>query len=102
MDGRFGTVRRMTRIDRVATVQARIGWKALTANEYQEEGYAFLATPNIKGPSIDFENVNFISAFRYEESPELKLQVGDVLLSQGWEHPEVSPTAYGSYRAPRP
>lgn len=71
-----------TRVDRVATVNARIGWKALTASEYQPTGYAFLATPNIKSESIDFENVNYIDAYRYEESPELKLRLGDVLLAK--------------------
>lgn len=71
-----------TRLDRVATVNARIGWKALTAAEYQTDGYAFLATPNIKNSEIDFTNVNYISEFRYNESPELKLQVGDVLLTK--------------------
>ncbi len=71
-----------TRIDRVATVNARIGWKALTASEYQPDGYAFLATPNIKPEMIDFENVNYISEYRYEESPELKLKPGDVLLAK--------------------
>ena len=71
-----------TRIDRVATVNARIGWKALTASEYQPDGYAFLATPNIKSETIDFENVNYISEYRYEESPELKLMPGDVLLAK--------------------
>lgn len=70
------------RVDRVATVNARIGWKALTAAEYQPEGYAFLATPNIKNREIDFENVNYISQFRYDESPELKLAEGDVLLAK--------------------
>jgi type I restriction enzyme S subunit len=69
-----------TRVDRVATVNARIGWKALTASEYQPEGYVFLSTPNIKSSIIDFENVNYITAYRYEESPELKLMTGDVLL----------------------
>lgn len=68
------------RVDRVASVHARIGWKALTADEYQPEGYVFLSTPNIKEKEIDFENVNYISEFRYEESPDLKLAVGDVLL----------------------
>jgi type I restriction enzyme, S subunit len=71
-----------TRVDRVATVNARIGWRALTASEYQTEGYAFLATPNIKSGAIDFENVNYINKYRYEESPELKLQPGDVLLAK--------------------
>lgn len=72
----------LTRVDRVASVNARIGWKALTAAEYQEEGYAFLATPNIKFTEIDFKDVNFISEFRYEESPDLKLTVGDILLAK--------------------
>ena len=71
-----------TRLDRVASVNARIGWRALTAAEYQDEGYAFLATPNIKPSSIDFEDVNFISKFRFDESPELKLQTDDVLLAK--------------------
>ncbi|MEV6502395.1 restriction endonuclease subunit S [Streptomyces prunicolor] len=71
-----------TRVDRVATVNARIGWKALTAAEYQADGYAFLSTPNIKGSEIDFSNVNYISEFRYEESPELQLKTGDVLLAK--------------------
>jgi type I restriction enzyme S subunit len=63
-------------------VSARIGWKALTAAEYVPEGYVFLATPNIKTAAIDFGNVNYISEFRYKESPELALQLGDVLLAK--------------------
>lgn len=72
----------LARVDRVASVNARIGWKALTAAEYQPEGVPFLATPNIKGSEIDFDEVNYIPEWRYEESPELKLRVGDVLLAK--------------------
>ena len=54
----------------------------MTASEYQPEGYVFLATPNIKSGEIDFENVNYINKHRYEESPELKLHLGDVLLAK--------------------
>lgn len=72
----------VTRVDRVATVKARIGWKALTADEYQDDGYVFLNTPNIKGVDIDFEDVNYISQFRWDESPELQLRNGDVLLAK--------------------
>lgn len=71
-----------SRLGAVASIRARIGWKALTASEYLDDGYVFLATPNIKSPKIDFENVNFISDFRYRESPELQLQMGDVLLAK--------------------
>jgi type I restriction enzyme S subunit len=63
-------------------VHARIGWKALTADENVADGFVFLSTPNIKSAAIDFENVNYINRYRYDESPELKLELGDVLLAK--------------------
>lgn len=63
-------------------VRARLGWKGLKAEEYVDDGFVFLATPNIKGLNIDFENVNFINEYRYNESPEIQLRVGDVLLAK--------------------
>jgi type I restriction enzyme S subunit len=70
------------RLGDVTTVKARLGWKGLKAEEYVENGYAFLATPNLKGRHIDFENVNYITEERYEESPEIMLQEGDVLVAK--------------------
>ena len=63
-------------------VRARLGWKGLKADEYVDDGYVFLATPNIKDNNIDFNNVNYISKQRYEESPEIMLTEGDVLLTK--------------------
>jgi type I restriction enzyme S subunit len=63
-------------------VRARLGWKGLKAEEYVDDGFVFLSTPNIKGMTIDFENVNYIDEYRYKESPEIKLQIGDVLLAK--------------------
>ena len=37
------------------TVKARLGWKGLKAEEYIEDGFIFLATPNLKANQIDFE-----------------------------------------------
>ncbi|MBX5197520.1 restriction endonuclease subunit S [Rhizobium sp. NZLR10] len=71
-----------SRIDFQCTVKARLGWKGLTASEYVDEGYVFLATPNIKGKEIDFENVNYINEQRYLESPEIMIEPGDVLLAK--------------------
>lgn len=68
------------RLGSIATVKARLGWKGLKAEEYVDEGYIFLSTPNLKGEEIDFENVNYITKERYEESPEIMLRVGDVLM----------------------
>ena len=63
-------------------VKARLGWKGLKAEEYVEDGYVFLATPNIKNSEIDFKNVNYITQERYEESPEIMLEEGDVLVTK--------------------
>lgn len=72
----------VSRLGFEAWVRARLGWKGLKAEEYVDAGFIFLATPNIKEAKIDFENVNYISEDRYEESPEIKLAVGDVLLAK--------------------
>lgn len=72
----------LSRFDYETRIKARLGWKGLKAEEYVDEGYAFLATPNIKNKEIDFENVNYITKERYEESPEIMLEIGDVLLTK--------------------
>ena len=72
----------ISKIGAKGTVKARLGWKGLKASEYVDEGYIFLSTPNIKETEIDFTNVNFITAERYFESPEIMLQVGDVLIAK--------------------
>lgn len=71
-----------TRIDFISRVKARLGWKGLKAEEYVEEGYGFLSTPNLKYREIDFENINYITEERYLESPEIMLEIGDVLLAK--------------------
>ncbi|WP_200411810.1 restriction endonuclease subunit S [Virgibacillus salexigens] len=63
-------------------IRARLGWKGLKAQEYVDKGIAFLSTPNIKGEYIEFNNVNYITRERYEESPEIKLSKSDVLLTK--------------------
>lgn len=63
------------------SIKARLGWKGLKAHEYLETSdYGFLSTPNIKNSEINFNEAYFISQFRYEESPEIMLKKGDVLL----------------------
>jgi type I restriction enzyme S subunit len=71
-----------SRLADIAIVKARLGWKGLKAAEYVEDGFGFLATPNIKSNEIDFENINFITKERFEESPEIILREGDVLLAK--------------------
>jgi len=63
------------------SLKGRLGWKGLKAEEYVENsGYGFLSTPDIKSKNIDFKKINNITKERYDESPEIMLEEGDVLL----------------------
>ena len=61
-------------------IRARLGWKGLKADEYVEEGFPLLSAFNIQNSKLDFSEVNYISQFRYDESPEIKLSLNDILL----------------------
>lgn len=62
-------------------IAGRIGWRGLKANEYTQTGPLLLSVPNLNyGEAVDFSVVNHISQERYDESPEITLQVGDTLL----------------------
>lgn len=61
-------------------IRARLGWRGLKATEYVDEGYPFLSAFNIVNDKLSWQNLNFINQYRYDESPEIKLSIGDILL----------------------
>lgn len=61
-------------------VRARLGWKGLKAEEYVDKGFPFLSAFNIVNSQLQWENLNYITQERFDESPEIKLSVGDILL----------------------
>lgn len=61
-------------------IRARLGWKGLKASEYVDEGYPFLSAFNIVNNKLSWDDLNYINQQRYDESPEIKLSVGDILL----------------------
>lgn len=64
-------------------IAGRIGWRGLKAEEYTESGPILLAVPNLNfGDCVDFTKVSHISHARYDESPEIQLAVGDILLAK--------------------
>ena len=65
---------------KVNYIRGRLGWKGLKADEYQEVGYPFLSAFNIIKDQLDWSDVNYISKERYDESPEIKLSTGDILI----------------------
>lgn len=61
-------------------VRGRLGWKGLKADEYVDEGYPFLSAFNIVNNHLSWDELNYITKERYDESPEIMLSVGDIVL----------------------
>lgn len=64
-------------------IKGRIGWKGLKKNEYLEKSnYRIINGETLTKAGIDWNKAGYISEERYTESPEIMLQVGDILLSK--------------------
>jgi type I restriction enzyme S subunit len=63
-------------------IKARIGWRGLAASEYTESGPFLIAGKHIESGRIDWDATDHISEFRYNESSEIALAEGDVILSK--------------------
>lgn len=70
----------VVRFMKVNYVRARLGWKGLKAEEYVDVGYPFLAAYHIVNNHLCWESLNCITKERYDESPEIKLSIGDLVL----------------------
>lgn len=67
-------------LSKIIWLRARLGWKGLKAEEYVEFGYPFLSAFNIINNKLNWSDLNYINKQRYDESPEIKLSIGDVLI----------------------
>jgi type I restriction enzyme S subunit len=65
-----------------AIVKGRIGWKGLKASEYTETGPYLIANKHLLNQKVVWDKCDHISSFRYEESQEIQLRTGDVILSK--------------------
>lgn len=64
-------------------IKGRIGWKGLKKNEYLSDGnYRIINGESLTKDGIDWKKAGFISKERYDESPEIMLQNGDILISK--------------------
>lgn len=69
-------------VKELSTIFGRIGFRGYTKEDIVDpyEGAISLSPSNLKNGSIDISNSTFISWFKYDESPEIKLKNGDVVL----------------------
>ncbi|MFR8981193.1 restriction endonuclease subunit S [Catenibacterium sp.] len=64
-------------------IKGRIGWKGLKKSEYLPiSNYRIINGESLTLSGIDWNKASYISAERYEESPEIMLSIGDILLSK--------------------
>lgn len=64
-------------------IKGRIGWKGLKKEEYLSSGdYMIINGESLTDDGIDWSKAGFITKERYEESPEIMLQKGDILLTK--------------------
>ena len=64
-------------------IKGRIGWKGLKKDEYLESSdYRIINGESLTKEGIDWGKAGYISAERYDESPEIMLKIGDILLSK--------------------
>ncbi|WP_205215936.1 restriction endonuclease subunit S [Agrobacterium tumefaciens] len=74
--------RRSERLGRICYIKARIGWRGLSSSEYTEEGPFLIAGQHIKSGQIAWDKCDHISEQRYQESHEIILRSGDVILTK--------------------
>ena len=69
-------------VKETSTIFGRIGFRGYTKEDIVDayEGAISLSPSNLKDGKVDITNSTFISWNKYNESPEIKLQDGDVVL----------------------
>lgn len=74
--------RQSERLGRICYIKARIGWRGLSSSEYTEDGPFLIAGQHIRDGQIAWDKCDHISDQRYQESHEIMLRSGDVILTK--------------------
>lgn len=70
-------------LDAYCKIFGRIGFRGYTRNDFVEtaqEGAISLSPSNIINGEMDYSKCSYITWFKYEESPEIKIYNGDILV----------------------
>lgn len=70
-------------IKRNSYLKARVGWKGLTSDEFEENSYAYLVTgSDFRGSEIQWKNCYQVDKSRYDDDPFIHLKNGDLLITK--------------------
>ncbi len=69
------------KLGEVCTIHGRIGFRGYTTDDLVEKGYGAItfSPSDIHDSKLCYDNCDYISWFKYEESPEIKVFNGDIL-----------------------
>ena len=72
---------RIVRIKNVSSLFGRIGFRGYTQQDLvnEDDGAITLSPSNMKNMRMNYEKCSYISWFKYNESPEIKVENGDIL-----------------------
>ena len=68
-------------LKRISVMFGRIGYRGYTVQDLTEDGNGAitLSPSNMVDGRMDYSNVSYLSWYKYHESPEIKIQQGDIL-----------------------
>lgn len=73
----------LCRLKNYCSLKARIGWKGLRSDEFEDISYAYLVTgQDFDESEIDWSKCYQIAKERYEEDPYIQLNNGDLLITK--------------------
>lgn len=74
---------RVEKLGNVASVRGRVGWKGYTVNDLRDSGPLVLGAAQIsKDNRLKLDEPVYLSLEKYVESPEIKVEEGDLLVVQ--------------------
>ena len=70
-------------LNKVCSLKARIGWQGLTTEEYLNQGdYILITGTDFKDGYINWNSCSFVSKWRYDQDTNIQIQKGDVLITK--------------------
>lgn len=72
------------RLEDIANVKGRIGWRGYTQKDFVAEGLGVLSLGaiNIKNSQLDLTNRTYVTVEKYDESPEIQVTANDIIIQK--------------------
>jgi type I restriction enzyme, S subunit len=72
---------KVAELDSLCTIKGRIGWRGYTVNDLRNSGPLVLGATQISSDNkLDLSRPTFLSVEKYEESPEIQIDLNDILI----------------------